>query len=308
MAEAHGPRRSMTGFAERETVVTLEGGSWQARWDLRSVNGKGLDLRLRLPDGLASLETPLRQALGARLSRGTVTLSLRLSRIGRDGPGFAAADLDRLLGQIAAVTARAEAAGVTLRAPTALDLLHERGILDDTGGPDAAAGPELVAALMADVPGLLDAFDEGRAREGAALARVLGEQVSRIATLTTEARRVAEARGPKQAERLRSGVEALMEAAGAAPDPERLAQELALLLVKADVTEELDRLEAHVAAARTLLDEAGAVGRKLDFLSQEFNREANTLCAKSGDPALTRLGLDLKHVVDQFREQIQNLE
>jgi uncharacterized protein (TIGR00255 family) len=99
-----------------------------------------------------------------------------------------------------------------------------------------------------------------------------------------------------------------MEAAGAAPDPERLAQELALLLVKADVTEELDRLEAHVAAARALLSEAGAVGRKLDFLSQEFNREANTLCAKSGDPALTRLGLDLKHVVDQFREQIQNLE
>ena len=298
----------MTGFAERETVVTLEGGSWQARWDLRSVNGKGLDLRLRLPEGLASLETPLRQALGARLSRGTVTLSLRLSRIGRDGPGFAAADLDRLLGQIAAVTARAEAAGVALRAPTALDLLHERGILDETGGPDAAAGPELVAALMADIPALLDAFDEGRAREGAALGRVLGEQVSRIATLTTEARRVAEARGPKQAERLRGGVEALMEAAGAAPDPERLAQELALLLVKADVTEELDRLEAHVAAARALLSEAGAVGRKLDFLSQEFNREANTLCAKSGDPALTRLGLDLKHVVDQFREQIQNLE
>ncbi len=298
----------MTGFAERETVVTLDGGSWQARWDLRSVNGKGLDLRLRLPEGLASLETPLRQALGARLSRGTVTLSLRLSRIGRDGPGFAAADLDRLLGQIAAVTARAEAAGVALRAPTALDLLHERGILDETGGPDAAAGPELVAALMADIPALLDAFDEGRAREGAALGRVLGEQVSRIATLTTEARRVAEARGPKQAERLRGGVEALMEAAGAAPDPERLAQELALLLVKADVTEELDRLEAHVAAARALLSEAGAVGRKLDFLSQEFNREANTLCAKSGDPALTRLGLDLKHVVDQFREQIQNLE
>ncbi len=298
----------MTGFAERETVVTLDGGSWQARWDLRSVNGKGLDLRLRLPDGLASLETPLRQALGARLSRGTVTLSLRLSRIGRDGPGFAAADLDRLLGQIAAVTARAEAAGVALRAPTALDLLHERGILDETGGPDAAAGPELAAALMADIPALLDAFDEGRAREGAALGRVLGEQVSRIATLTTEARRVAEARGPKQAERLRGGVEALMEAAGAAPDPERLAQELALLLVKADVTEELDRLEAHVAAARALLSEAGAVGRKLDFLSQEFNREANTLCAKSGDPALTRLGLDLKHVVDQFREQIQNLE
>ncbi len=298
----------MTGFAERETVVTLDGGSWQARWDLRSVNGKGLDLRLRLPEGLASLETPLRQALGARLSRGTVTLSLRLSRIGRDGPGFAAADLDRLLGQIAAVTARAEAAGVALRAPTALDLLHERGILDETGGPDAAAGPVLAAALMADIPALLDAFDEGRAREGAALGRVLGEQVSRIATLTTEARRVAEARGPKQAERLRGGVEALMEAAGAAPDPERLAQELALLLVKADVTEELDRLEAHVAAARALLSEAGAVGRKLDFLSQEFNREANTLCAKSGDPALTRLGLDLKHVVDQFREQIQNLE
>ncbi len=298
----------MTGFAERETVVTLDGGSWQARWDLRSVNGKGLDLRLRLPEGLASLETPLRQALGARLSRGTVTLSLRLSRIGRDGPGFAAADLDRLLGQIAAVTARAEAAGVALRAPTALDLLHERGILDETGGPEAAAGQDLVAALMADIPALLDAFDEGRTREGAALGRVLGEQVSRIATLTTEARRVAEARGPKQAERLRGGVEALMEAAGAAPDPERLAQELALLLVKADVTEELDRLEAHVAAARELLSEAGAVGRKLDFLSQEFNREANTLCAKSGDPALTRLGLDLKHVVDQFREQIQNLE
>ena len=167
--------------------------------------------------------------------------------------------------------------------------------------------PRLLAALRADLDPLLADFAAMRASEGKALAAVISAQISQIDTLTAEAKTAAESRRDDQARVLNDNLARVMSGVAEA-DPDRVAQELALLVVKADVTEELDRLAAHIAAARTLLAEKGAVGRKFDFLMQEFMREANTLCSKSGNAALTRIGLDLKTVIDQMREQVQNVE
>ena len=292
----------MTGFA------SARGGSgeWGWAWELRSVNGRGLDLRLRLPDWIEGLEVAARAAVQARVARGSVTLSLRLTR--RTGGEAAQLDPKALAGVIAAlaeVERVAEAAGVTLRHSSAADLLALRGVRE--AGAEDEAGPELAAALTADLPGLLDAFEAMRASEGAALAAVLADQIDRVAALSAEAAKLAAARQGEVAAALKANLARVLDNSDGA-DPARVAQELALLAVKADVAEELDRLTAHVAAARELLREAGPVGRKLDFLTQEFLREANTLCSKSGSAALTRTGLDLKHVIDQMREQVQNVE
>jgi len=270
------------------------------------VNGKGLDLRLRLPDGIDGLETAVRTAAGARIARGNVTLSLKLTRASEMGAlRVNAAVLAGALDAIAAVTLEAEARGMDLPKPTAADILALRGVLE---APSAQADTApLLSALLTDLSALLDAFDRMRQAEGAALARVIGDQIDRIEALATEARAAADARRPALQRTLNENLARVM-AGVAEADPARVAQELALLVVKADVTEELDRLGAHVTAARTLLAEKGAVGRKFDFLMQEFMREANTLCSKSGNADLTRIGLDLKTVIDQMREQVQNVE
>jgi uncharacterized protein (TIGR00255 family) len=184
-------------------------------------------------------------------------------------------------------------------------LLALRGILE-VGSETEDTAP-LLAALLADLEPLLDDFAAMRAAEGRALATVIGGQLDRIAALAAEAAEAAEARRPSMRASLLENLARVMEGAPGADEP-RVAQELALLAVKADVKEELDRLSAHVGAARVLLREGGAVGRKLDFLMQEFMREANTLCSKSGDRDLTRIGIDLKTVIDQMREQVQNVE
>jgi uncharacterized protein (TIGR00255 family) len=293
--------RSMTGFS----LVRGEAEGWDWTWDVRSVNGRGLDLRLRLPDGIEGLEAKVRAAISARVARGSVTVTLRLSRRG----GSAAGRLDptalaTALAALAEVETAAEAAGVTLQHSTAADVLMLRGVMegapegDDTG---------LAERLAADLPALIDGFDAMRAAEGQALSAILGAQVDRIATLTGEAAVEAAARAGDVAAKLRESLARVLQNSDGA-DPARVAQELALLAVKADVTEELDRLRAHVAAARALLAASEPVGRKLDFLTQEFNREANTLCSKAGAERLTRIGLDLKHVIDQMREQVQNVE
>lgn len=292
---------SMTGFAARRGAA--EGTSWV--WDLRSVNGKGLELRFRLPE-LDGLEPALRTALAARMARGNVTLSLKLARdtaetVTRLNPGALAG----ILSALKTAEAAAETAGLVLAPSSAADILAMRGVMEASGTEEDAPG--LLAALMADLPGLLDDFTAARAAEGARLAGILAGQIDRIATLTGEARILAEARRDQWADSLRQNLARVLDNSGGA-DPARVAQELALIAVKADVAEELDRLTAHVAAARALLAETGPVGRKLDFLVQEFNREANTLCSKAQGEALTRLGLDLKHVIDQMREQIQNVE
>ena len=292
---------SMTGFASARGALGLH--SWS--WDLRSVNAKGLDLRLRVPDWIDGLEADLRKALGAGLTRGSVSLSLRVQR---DGSSAALAlNMDALKAALTAlkeVEAQSAAKGVELAPSRAADLLALRGVLEEDAGEDDPA--PLKAALMAQVPELLDGLRTMRRKEGAALDQVLQGQLTQVADLVEQASALLKARRDQVAQALQDALSRVMQNADAA-DPDRVAQELALIAVKQDVTEELDRLRAHVAAARDLLTAGGTVGRKLDFLIQEFNREANTLCSKSQHAALTSVGLELKAVIDQMREQVQNV-
>ena len=293
---------SMTGFASRRGAG--HGAQWA--WELRSVNGRGLDLRLRLPEGVEGLEPAARAALGKRIARGSVSLSLRLTRdAGAEALRLNPAALEAALTAVRAAEAAADRLGVKLAPATPADLLALRGVMEAGGGE--TDGAALTAALVADLPKLVEDFCAARAEEGRSLAGILAGQLDATAALVEEAAALAEARRPQQAAAL---AEAMAQLLGQAPqaDPGRLEQELALLAVKTDVTEEIDRLRAHVAAARALLAEAGPVGRKLDFLTQEFNREANTLCSKAQSAPLTRVGLDLKTLIDQMREQVQNVE
>ena len=296
---------SMTGFAARRGQGAGHG--WG--WDIRSVNGKGLDLRLRVPDWIDGLELALRGELAKGLSRGNVSLSLRVARDGMadgaEGLRVNPPALAAVLRAMAEVEQTAMDAGVTLAPATAADVLGVRGVLD-TSAVDIDTAP-LRAAILADLPPLLAEFAAMRATEGAALQGVIAAQLDELARLTMEATQEAAARRAAASATLREALgRVLANAEGV--DETRLAQELALIAVKNDVTEELDRLTAHIAAARALLADPGPVGRKFDFLMQEFMREANTLCSKAQSLALTRIGLDLKTVIDQMREQVQNVE
>ena len=296
---------SMTGFAARKGQGAGHG--WT--WDLRAVNGKGLDLRLRVPDWIDGLEALLRAELGRSLGRGNVSLSLKVARDGAgegaDGLRINPAALTSVLRALGEVEVAAMTAGVTLAQATAADVLAVRGVLD-LSSVDEDTAP-LRAAILADLPPLLAEFNAMRAAEGAALHGVITAQLDRIEALTTDARREAEARREATAAALKDALAKVVANADGV-DEARLTQELALIAVKNDVTEEMDRLTAHVAAARDLLAETGPVGRKFDFLMQEFMREANTLCSKAQALSLTRIGLDLKTVIDQMREQVQNVE
>jgi uncharacterized protein (TIGR00255 family) len=294
---------SMTGFAARRGQGA--GAHWQ--WDIRSVNGKGLDLRLRLPEWIDGLEQAVRAEVTRRVQRGNVSLSLRLQRdAGAEALRVNRAVLDQALSALAEVTAVAEQRGLMLDPPTAADVLAMRGVLDQAAAEDDDTGP-LRAVLIEDLAPLLDDFTAVRRSEGTALAGVIAAQIDRIGTLTADAATEAAERRHAMAQTLREALARVLSNADGV-DEARVAQELALIAVKADVTEEIDRLTAHVAAARALLADPAPVGRKLDFLTQEFNREANTLCSKAQSIALTRIGLDLKTVIDQMREQIQNVE
>ncbi len=293
---------SMTAFASRTGHLGTT--SWG--WEMRGVNARGFDLRLRLPDGIEGLEAALRTALTKALGRGNVTVNLRLSR--DDVAGVLAVDeaqLDRVLTALDQVQERAFAMGVTLAQPTAADVLAQRGVLITAKQDEAAA--DLAAALIADIDPLIADFVAMRASEGTALGQVLARQLDQIADLTAQAARAAADRAPAVRAQLTTALRRVLEDVTEV-DEARIAQELAMLAVKGDVTEEIDRLKAHVTAARTLIASAELSGRKLDFLSQEFNREANTLCAKAQSGPLTAIGLDLKAVIDQMREQIQNVE
>ncbi len=294
---------SMTGFAASRGEA--EGWSWV--WDIRSVNARGLDLRLRLPDWIDGLEAALRPVLQQAVARGSVSLSLKVQRNEAAAAlAIGAAVLDQALASLKRI--EVEAAGnhnLTLRPTSAAEILNLRGVAETTQSDQDTA--PLLMALKAQLPDLLQAFNAMRAAEGAALAKILAEQLDRIADLTEAATAEAEARREQIGTTLRENLARVLDNSTGA-DPDRVAQELAMLAVKADVAEELDRLRAHVAAGRDLLQATGPVGRKLDFLTQEFNREANTLCSKAQSVELTRIGLDLKHVIDQMREQVQNVE
>ena len=295
---------SMTGFAARKG----QGAGYTWAWDIRSVNGKGLDLRLRLPDWIDGLELALRADLQKSLTRGNVSLSLKVSReAGEADAGLRVnpAALTAVLAALHQVEGAAMDVGVTLAQATAADVLGVRGVLE-TGSSDEDPGP-IRTALLADLPALLADFHAMRAAEGAALQAVIAAQLDQIASLTLAARQQADLRRDTAAATLREALARILDHAEGA-DETRVAQELALIAVKQDVTEELDRLTAHVDAARALLADPGPVGRKFDFLMQEFMREANTLCSKAQALDLTRIGLDLKTVIDQMREQVQNVE
>ncbi|KQV11244.1 hypothetical protein ASC97_15060 [Rhizobium sp. Root1203] len=292
--------QSMTGFARREGTT----GRWRWAWELRSVNGKGLDVRIRLPQGLERLENDVRRLIGERFSRGNMQASLSVSA--------AENRFETVLNQeaLAAVLAlRDQLGGIIDPTPLQLDtLLSIRGIIEFRETEDSEDALAVRDAEIAD--GLLVALSDLRSmreHEGAALGRVLNDHVSAIEGLTVTIEGDP-SRSPREiAARLSAQVAMLMDTAGKF-DQDRLHAEAALLATKADLREEIDRLKAHVVAARELLAKGGPVGRKLDFLAQEFNRESNTICSKSNASAVTAAGIELKVVIDQFREQIQNLE
>lgn len=293
--------RSMTAFATQQG--TADGTSWV--WEVRSVNGRGLDVKVRLPEGFSALESVARGKVGEIAARGNVTIGLRVQRAQAEGNlTIDEARLDTILEALDQVQDRAFVKGVTLGQPTAADVLAQRGVLVsqqvDTAG-------DLIAPITADLDTVLDSLKTMREAEGAALLAVITEQVDRIEELTTQAASAATARAKDVKKQMAEALARITENTNSV-DPDRVAQELALWAVKSDITEEIDRLGAHVKAARDLLADGGAVGRKLDFLTQEFNREANTLCSKAQDVDLTQIGLALKAVIDQMREQVQNVE
>lgn len=298
----NGVLQSMTGFAAGQGAFEAFG--WT--WEIRGVNAKGLDLRIRVPDWIDGLEAELRKRAGAAVKRGNVTINLRLARDeGTGGQRLNTEQLDLVLSAMAEIEHQAMARGVSLAPSTAAEIVALRGMLEQDEG--LADVPSVRAAILEDFQSVLTAFCDMRASEGAALQGVLGQHIDEIDALVTRAAAAAEARRPKAQDNMKAALAAVLDNTDGVEET-RIAQELALIAIKADITEEINRLRAHVAAARELVSQDGSVGRKLDFLMQEFNREANTLCSKSGDAALTAVGLDLKAVIDQMREQVQNVE
>lgn len=291
----------MTGYARAQGHD--EGLAWI--WEVKSVNGRGLEIRCRLPNGYDALELPAREAVQRRCKRGTINIGLALRRDG--GGGGPVVDETRLarLAELAVVWQRR----LPDFTPPSIDgLLALRGVIDaGEAEDDVTAAENHLPAMMATLERSLDALAAARAAEGARISDVLAVRLDEIAGLLGRAAASAALDPVARRERLRQQVQTFLDAVPAFSE-ERLLQEAALLTAKGDVKEELDRLVAHVAAARDLLAAGEGVGRRLDFLCQEFNREANTLCAKAGDLALTAIGLDLKAAIEQFREQVQNIE
>lgn len=295
------PLQSMTGFARREGTS----GRHRWAWELRSVNGKGLDLRLRLPTGTEHLETDVRKLIAENFSRGNMQVNLTVST--------SEAGVETVVNQgalAAVLSLREQLRDVIDPAPLRLDtLLSIRGIVDfrepeEREGERAARDADLLAGLHL---ALVD-MTSMRQAEGEALRRVLLDQIEAIEMLARQIEADPSRSVQSISARLAGQVALVLEGSTGSVDQDRLYGEVALLAAKADIREELDRLRTHVAAARDLLGKGGPVGRKLDFLSQEFNRESNTICSKSNAASVTAAGIELKVVIDQFREQVQNLE
>jgi uncharacterized protein (TIGR00255 family) len=290
----------MTGFAREAGAHGL----WRWTWEIRSVNGRGLEVKFKLPPGFEALSETLRRTTAQKLQRGSVFAALSAKPDATAGqPLIDEALLDELIG-----TAKRAASRHGLAPPSIAGLLAVRGVVEAAEAAESEAEHEASGeAFCAGFARALDAVIVTRKEEGARLATVLAGQLAEIERLT-EAADACPARKPEAVrQRLEKQVRELL-AASSSFDPERLHQEAALLASRADVREEIDRLRAHVTAARELLAKGGAIGRRLDFLAQEFGREANTLTAKANDASLSRIGLELKTVVEQWREQVQNVE
>ncbi|MEK9670992.1 MAG: YicC/YloC family endoribonuclease [Rhodospirillaceae bacterium] len=296
------PIQSMTGFARAEGA--LDAHTWV--WELRSVNAKGLDSRFRPPYGFEALDPEVRKRVADKFKRGSITVNLTARR---ETGGGAYRINEAFLGEILDRLKRLKDEAPDAAPPRLDGILGLRGVIE----PVEDAGVEetfdtVTAAMLKDLDKALAQLAHMRAEEGARLESVLNGQLTLITDLTVKAGATAAAQPDAIRRRLNDQVQALIADNAGLPE-ERLVQEAAVLITKADIREELDRLTAHVAAAGDLLGKTdGPIGRRFDFLCQEFNREANTLCSKSADTDLTNLGIELKTVIDQMREQVQNVE
>lgn len=291
---------SMTGFARGHGVA----GSYAWSWEIKSVNAKGLDLRFRLPPGWDAVEVPARARAAEKLSRGTIYANLAVERKGvQPTAKINEPALGAVLSTLRSLSGKVEAA------PASLDgILSLKGIIEITEEDEREEDHRAAEAVI------VTAFDQALAEliamrwaEGATLGRLLSTRLDEIAALAARAEKAPGRKPEAIRARLLEQVSALLSASERF-DTDRLHQEAILLAAKADIREELDRLSSHVGQAKRLLADGGAIGRKLDFLAQELHRESNTLTAKANDVELTNIGLELKSVIEQFREQVQNLE
>jgi len=291
---------SMTGFARGHGV----NGPYAWAWEIKSVNGKGLDMRLRLPAGWDAIELPVRARTAETLTRGSVQANLTVERSGA-APTVRINDavLDAILTTVRKLGGKIEASPLSLDGLLALKGVIE--VADPEEREDERRSAE--SAVIAGFGQVIESLAEMRLREGSALETILSVRLGELAALTERAERSPGRRPEVIRVRLAEQVAALL-AQSERFDADRLHQEAIMIATKADVREELDRLAAHLAQARHLIEQGGPVGRRLDFLAQELNREANTLCAKANDVELTNIGLELKAAVEQFREQVQNVE
>ena len=291
---------SMTGFTRASG--TLEGYHWT--WEIKTVNGKGLDLRLRLPNGFDELDRPVRALISKRLARGSCYITLTVQT---DGVGQSLRVnqdvLDAVLDAMKQVGDQLDVAK-----PSLDGILTIKGVMEPVEQEESEeARAALIKALLESCEAAVSDLDVSRRKEGAMLDEITRQRIDEIEALTKQAEECPARSADAIREKLRQSIERILESEKGF-DEDRLYQEAVLLAGKADIREELDRLYAHCAAARALLEEGKPVGRKLDFLAQEFNREANTLCSKSNDTSLTAIGLDLKATIEQLREQTQKVE
>ena len=294
------PISSMTGFARADGRY----GPYSWNWEVKSVNGRGLDVRCRLPSGFDSLEPDLRRHLGETFARGNFQISLHLMR--QSGQTELKVNQDALQQVLAAVKSLPDSMG--LEPARADGILSIKGVLELSDVEETE--DERVArngALLQSFTGALQALAKARDSEGAKLKDVVALAIDQISDLSIKAAQNSSVQPDALRQKLKLQIDELLQGSTTISE-ERVSQEVAVLLTKSDIREEIDRLHAHAVAAKDLLEEEGPVGRRLDFLMQEFNREANTLCSKSADVQLTKIGLDLKAVIDQVREQVQNIE
>ncbi|WMT90921.1 YicC/YloC family endoribonuclease [Pelagibacterium sp. H642] len=294
------PLASMTGFGR----ASAQSDNYLVLVEIKSVNGRGLDVRSRLTPGFDVLEADIRRLISERVARGSVSVFLNVQRLAaEDELVVNERALNRVLAVIESLSKRLDA-----RKPSIETILALKGVMEAKEpelGPDEEA--RLHAAILDCVRAAVGMLSDARCAEGERIGAILAQRIEEISTLADAARAHPARSREVILARLREQIAALIDADNSLSE-DRLHQEAALLATKADIAEELDRFTAHVTAARELLRKGGPVGRKLDFLSQEFNREANTLCSKSNDVSLTAIGLDLKAAIDQLREQVQNLE
>lgn len=291
----------MTGFARSDGYDDTV--SWV--WEAKSVNGRGLDIRSRLPGGMDQVDAQARARITSRFSRGSINLNLQTQR--KSGDTEYAVNR-QLLEQLMDVAAEyVDRPGV--EAARIDGLFSVRGVVEarEQENEDKSVTEDRFAKMLLDLDVVLQSLEISRQEEGARIGGVLNQQIDEIEELSKAARVSAAAQPEAIRARLAEQVAEILDA-GLEADPDRIIQEAAVLAVKSDIREEIDRLDAHISAARDLLKQGGVVGRRLDFLAQEFNREANTLCSKAPDNELTQIGLDLKTVIDRLREQVQNIE